>query len=389
MLVNIDKVDWKIRYAEELPNHIKNLASDDGQLSIYAQEYIEDKILYGGINFQDVDRGYGISAILASDILYLMTPFLIELLTYEQVKTKAAILSMLRFMVGYVGFHYEGEIYLDRAKQLRQVIWKENNLYLNLLVDADPSIRVAAFSLLSSFEEYAQRLLPPLLEKIREEGSTDTKSLMLWNLKKLVIENEILDPEMRHRFIDLLHELIVPNQDYPVRIVAATLLIYFLRDEAPFEVINIVIQSIIYESDPPSPAHLIFMRAKERTKSLLDLGVEKGIPAAVEVMRHTKHLENGYYALMVALVLAFTPETFPEYGIIRHYRAGVPSNEVIFIVEESYQPHPDLQALDSLQKSVIKAIIEADWVWETDSNVLEIFALPTTKDGLSNLVLGV
>jgi hypothetical protein len=389
MLVNLDQVDWKIRHAEELPNHIRNLASDDDQLTIYAQEYIEEKILYGGINFQDVDRGYGISTILASDILSLMTPFLIELLTYEQVKTKAAILSMLRFIVGYVDFHFEGEIFLDRAKQIRQVIWKENKLYLNLLIDADASVRLSAFSLLSDFEEYAQILLPSLLEKIRGEGSTDTKSLMLWNLKKLVIENEILDPEMRHRFIDFLYELIVLNQAYPVRIVAAMLLIHFLREKAPFEVIKIVIQALIYENDPPSPAHLPFMLAKERTKSILELEVEKGIPAAIEVMRHTKHVENGYYALMVALILAFTPEAFPEYGIIKHYHAGVLSNEVRFIVEEKYQPHPNLQALDSLQKIVINAIMETDWVWETNSNVLGIFMLPPTKDGLKNLVLGV
>lgn len=342
--------------------------------------------MYGGVDWQSVDLGYGISTILATDIPYLIVPFFVELLSYEDDSTKAWILSMLRFLAEYVDFHDEGEIYRERAMQIREAVWNEHDSYLNLLHHASASVRFAAFNTLSTFSEHIQDLLLPLLKAIETETDADTKALMIWYLKNLSPKNGMVDTDAKYLVTQFLHELVV-SDDHAFQLVAAMILICFLKAEAPSDIIAIVVQSLIDEGAPP-PFHPPFLGEKERAKSILESGVEKGLPAAIEIIKATRHVENGCYAMMIALILAFTPATIPEFGIRKLQGMGWNANEVNFrvSVEENFKPDLNLQTLSPSQQTVIAALVETDWIWWEKFNALEIFKLPAKRDALAKLL---
>jgi hypothetical protein len=106
-------------------------------------------------------------------------------------------------------------------------------------------------------------------------------------------------------------------------------------------------------------------------------------------MTRTAVLENIFYAAIVALILAFSPQNTPD-----HYGLITPSNmpmatkntfKMTFSVD--WKPHrSNLKALTETQKQVIQAIVSNERFWNAESNLLEVFGLPIHREELRKLI---
>src|ERR1700754_1660212 len=98
-LAGLDTIDWASFGYPEMPNWIRNLASDTSKLRGESYNQIEDLITYAG---SQSPENYGtISELLKTEMPIYITPFLIELMGYDKTEQKASILQLIYDLANY------------------------------------------------------------------------------------------------------------------------------------------------------------------------------------------------------------------------------------------------------------------------------------------------
>ncbi|MBA3873444.1 MAG: hypothetical protein H0X30_30295 [Anaerolineae bacterium] len=149
-LVGLDAVDWVSLGYPEMPNWIRNLASNTPELRAASYNQIEDLIANAG---SQSPENYGpISELLKTEMPIYITPFLIELLDYEKIEDKASILQLIYDLANYQDLvtSIDGEVYKARAKRVFEALRQGEPTYKMLLSDANASVRNMAKQVLSS-----------------------------------------------------------------------------------------------------------------------------------------------------------------------------------------------------------------------------------------------
>ncbi|HEX3049805.1 MAG TPA: hypothetical protein VHP83_04055 [Aggregatilineaceae bacterium] len=236
MLEGLDQIDWKSRDAENVPDLIRGIVSKDKETRSRAHELFEHKVVLGGESFETTDLGYGIASIFRTDLLLVVLPFLIELLNEDQVPAKGEILYDVKWMSEFVRLKPAGEIYHERARQLRAAIWANSDTYIRLLHDQDADTRIEVVFLLIEFMgEQGQFIFFSILHQLEVETDLTVKREILWILhlgltKHPEVRSTVLDP-----YVKFLRQVFAPDQEIALRRVAAVCLIEALKSDAPPE----------------------------------------------------------------------------------------------------------------------------------------------------------
>lgn len=240
MLEGLDTIDWKSRNAERVPAWIRGLASDDRQTRIQAFNDFETHVVFGDRSFEEVDFMWGLSDIFQTDVPILTVPFLIELLNSDRVQDKVKIVYFLHRMALYIEFHYEGDLYVERAREVRSAIWDGFDTYLKLLNHPDPKVRMETIGLLTQYGEYGQQVFTHIIQRLKIEAHVKTIVIALWNLSYNLVQSIQLPSVVLGEYKDLLQSFLSPRYEDPVRVVAAVFFIEHFGNTALPETVDVV-----------------------------------------------------------------------------------------------------------------------------------------------------
>jgi hypothetical protein len=194
MLERLSSIDWRelshaYGSADEVPQLISDLASLDDEVRGRALGILRTNLYHQGTIYQA-------SAYAA--------PFLIELLSQDEVPDRDGILLLLaRLATGNAYHRQHMHYYSEERKQdpefqrelEQQVFWVDKThqaveagipIYLRLLEQQDIKIRMNAIYLLSCFQSEASRLLPILLAQFQQERDQRVHACILYGVGKLV-----------------------------------------------------------------------------------------------------------------------------------------------------------------------------------------------------------
>lgn len=240
MLEELNTIDWTSRNAEQVPAWILGLASDDKQTRQRSFNNFEEYVVFGNRSFEEVNLMWGLSNIFQTDVPILVVPFLIELLDNEQVPEKDNILYFLHRMALYVEFHYEGDLYLERARQVRLAIWEGLDTYLKLLKHPDPMVRIVTIELLTLYSEYSQQVFTNIICQLKRETHVKTIVIALKRLSYSLIKGTQLPTDVLGEYKELLQGFLTPRHEDPVRLVAAVFFIERFGNTMLPEAIDVV-----------------------------------------------------------------------------------------------------------------------------------------------------
>jgi hypothetical protein len=192
MFKNLYKIDWKNLEAEDVPQIIEQLFSQDKRLRSNAFDLFDERVVYNGNMkyWQEINLGHYISKILVSDLQLVTVPFLYEIIVHPQHSNKEVYDFLIAFAL-YATMHDEGEIYRQRAIQIKEEIWKNIDDYIIDLSNPEPIVRRSVFSLLCKYTDKVGVVVPILLKHLRLETDTLVKSRMF-----VLFENAFVLPQI-------------------------------------------------------------------------------------------------------------------------------------------------------------------------------------------------
>lgn len=154
----LSEIDWESLGYAQIPDLVKGLGSDDPDIQRQSFYTLDEKVLQGGLHWQDFDRGVGISKVLHNDAQLLLIPFLLDLLRPDLVSNKIDVILLLVTMLHYTEMDDEGQVYTERAIDVRTAIWEGRQFLLDLLSHENIKIRMNALSVIISFKETSRIL---------------------------------------------------------------------------------------------------------------------------------------------------------------------------------------------------------------------------------------
>ncbi len=239
MFAGLDEIDWhQLEHAygaaDAVPEWLRSLAS---------QEDEGDALTHLSLSLCHQGTVYSASAFAA--------PFLIELLTDTSMQDKEGVLRLLAGMArGDADHRQHLSLYSEARKQdptfqrelAEQVEWAERtreavrqglSVYLDLLVDADPHIRMEAAYLLAQLKADAATILPLLYSRLKQEDDPQARASMLLSLGVLgeptAAARSLLETQSQEA-----HAL--------VRYSAAISLTWLFREETPEAAVRVLVE---------------------------------------------------------------------------------------------------------------------------------------------------
>lgn len=399
MLENLDKIEWaKLGHAygsaDDVPDLLRNLASPD-KVARDATYYT----LYGNIYHQGT----------IYEATAYAVPFLIELLQEPSVEDKDQLLLFLNHVMegtSYNDVHQHLGIFADernnpefQAEMQIELYWVKQSfiavqeglqVYLRLLDHSLAAVRAASATLLGKFMNDANLSVPKLYACLTQEKETQVQESLIRSLARLAsYDSEPI------QFIEKLatDSLIKPN----LRRVAAVCLLRVAKDKTPDAIVKILTEAVTDYKPSKEVLDVDNLAIEELTYSLSLLGAERGALALIQILNHAP---NGHDALAITnwlLELAFSERRL-NYAFASMSRTKEGKWEHDFSLDNAGKQavqeelaNSDKQVvlranLTHLQRQALHAIITSDKFWEIETNLLNVYRLPTARTDLQALI---
>jgi hypothetical protein len=241
MLQGLEAIDWQALGFLNLPSLLEQLTSANERKRLEAYNDIVEKIIYGGVFFQNYEQGFDLDKFLNSEVIPFLIPFLIQLLQQAPDDSQVLVLVLLNEIVGYIYLpNVEGALY-DRALKLREMVWGGLAVYLRF-VQAKADViqfghpRFSAAALLCHYAPEYRQIFDILVDLIRGADDDKAKSALLWYLHQAFkFAKQLPAP-----FSDLLLTLINSSTPSKMRTTAAICFLDHLGLAAPPLAIDLV-----------------------------------------------------------------------------------------------------------------------------------------------------
>ncbi len=393
MLRGLDKVSWQTLKtcagsAHEIPGLLRTLIANDAEVRAQALEKLSDAVDHqGGLCEASVH----------------IVPFLIELLTYESVKEKPGILALLWLIYSggpalnaerdawlkplyekeHRDFVYEANVAQAIAKTAHEAVREGIAIYIELLKDSDPTVRLGALWLLACFTTESSRITPEFMSIIRSEQEAEVKATAIIGLGKLMTGIPAQSSTETSVYTQLLVELLKAKGEVLVRFAASLSLLEIARSNAPVEAANVISDAVAHpERYPDLPwGDVVIWGACD---ALCKLGVDNGSLVLEEALKVARNPDDAHIVALTLLDLVFKGADKRISGFSVGF-STTPEGKEQRTYEES-RKKLDIQRLTLIQRRVAKAVLEANQVWEIQSNLLAIYGLPASRDKLRRLL---
>lgn len=372
--VNWNSLNTMSGDASQIPKLLRDLTSVDKVIREDALVEIQDEIMHQTSTFDS-----------APFVLH----FILELLSTDNVDKRRLIdfISLIAFEGSCKSKAdasdlqtTDDEIFLDVFQRARMGI----PLYIALANDIE-DIRLEVIYLLSLFHTDTFVIVPYLLSLAEQEKNPHIKSICIWAVWQLASANGYLSNALLDKLKVFLVECLNDTNQLLVRFASSEGLIRIFRENVPEEAI-VILSMIIQQSEL-----LIYLPWDDvplwsACQTLSQLPKEKAITVLLNVLDGVKKPKDAHYLVSALLNLSIRGEagdlrafsamyTFDHTGK-NFNRYSAYSNEQFVI------PKP----LTNLQKHVLTSVVRTESFWQIESNLLEMYGLPITKEHLQQLI---
>ena len=383
MLEQLDKIDWKsLKHwagtAEEIPNLIRSLVSDDAQ---------EIKETYTKLSLWFCHQGDVSKAGIAS------IPFLVEILQLGHLESSAGIMNLLIEMSHGSRWSLNGGWFFTETDQL---VNKHVNVYLSHLNHPDTMARFNAIRLLcdsSLFEvDETPLILQGIIDQYDVEPDDFNKAAIVLRIGYLFESSgQYLEAQRSNttEFIKRIYE----SDNAEFRLVASFTLPKLLRKQTPQNLVDDLVELV---ANPPMRVTRDGKHTLPKSPlgnygggvndfaliSLWYLDQEARLTALEAAMERTSNVWeslNIAAALMHWTFVANTPaQPSPSVGKrpdgTRGYTYGI------------YIKHQDISSMSEFQKQVVSTLVNSDKAWTISSNLFEAYGLPNDREEVKKLL---
>ncbi len=387
MLEGLDKLNWQALehaygFATDVPGLIRDLASADERTRAIAIYELHGNIWHQGTVYEAT--AYAV-------------PFLVELLKQESVQDKDQILGLLasiasgnpalqaddnfmRSMLEQKGRDFETELDLATfwADMAHDAVRDGIPVYLALLGDDHPKIRMGAAYVLSYLKERAADIAPHIRALSDPEKDTYVKASLIRSLGVLVES----DPEYRQLFED-----VVSSRDRELlRLVASLALTRVAREHTSPEAIALLTETCQRPeliSDEYSTLPWLGDVVADACDALRNLGPSLAIPALIEALEKTMDEYDALEMTKTLLSLSFpVQQAGMVFGV---WRAGDGLAERA-LRGKKLNGNTSFHELTEQQRLVLNAIVNSEILWQIGTDLFEMYGLPSSRQRLQDLL---
>lgn len=383
--VNWDRLDARTGRADQFPDWIMQLASEDDAWRLEGQ--------------QALWRACSPPCPATAAVV----PFLLDLLETDGVRGKDELLHMLG---SFATPAPDGDGHSQSEVAARAAVYAGLNTCARFLHSPDPAEREATINLICRFDdEYATviDLARPCLA-----AETDAAALVKMIESYAALVNRVgWTPDEG----DWLAGFTDPGCPSVVRLHAALLVADWLHADPPSTVVQTLCEAIL---NPASfakyPSELLYSPIVENAcEQLARLPLTCSLAAFEQVMHYVSDPDDAHSVALRLLDLAF-------FGVWERVRAGAlpddypverPDNQHVHF--RMYRSTPEQQAkkrakgrlypivlhpltaedLTDTQRRIVTSVLHSESIWSLHSNVFERYGLPMSRAGLRMFVQGV
>jgi tetratricopeptide (TPR) repeat protein len=380
-LAGLDDVDWRtLRHAygpaADVPGQLRALLSPDAHIRGRALRHLYSNIWHQGSVYEATA---------------LAVPFLIKLLAYPWTPDRTGILYLLAAIAESSESAAGGAAGDPSAKATHDAVSDGLPLYLDLLDPAhSQELRAAAIVTLAALPERSTESVSRLQTAFAMERDARTRLWLLWTLGQVMDESE----RANAYFADNVSRTADPNLAF----LAAAALATRTGEATSPQAVEALIAAVGAAGGAESNGEILDLDdemgplASEQWPGMIELAVERlaklgegrAEPALVRAL-HLTRLGDAARAVAEALLdLVFND------GQIRRKGTAISrlpdGRRKVAYWEAARQPERGASSLTASQRLALEALAVHDPFWEQEHDLLAVFGLPATRDGLAGLL---
>ncbi|MEP7289023.1 MAG: hypothetical protein ABI947_24985 [Chloroflexota bacterium] len=350
MLENLEHVNWQDVHlwngtATNTPVLIRQLASDNAEIrwQAYLQfydDYFEQQSPHAAMDYP--------------------LPFLIELLENKAVQDKQNILGLLsglaargsnEELIAKWATHVSKE-WIDQIRRQYNAVRQSINVYLALLDDSSPEVRIAASDILQFMTSDVSIVVPIMLSRIGIEEDVKVKGLLVTYIRPLLEKDTNSTLEITAKYLELCKSLLNPQESAFVRFTAAASLAILVETDSPS-----ITDAVLFEALKNAALYESML-----SESLVRIDALKGLVSS--------GLDRNISLLTYAIKYSLSESQAFHIG-----------REVLDCVFDKHDP---LQQISDIQHSVLTAIVDSENFWRESKmfHSLAKYGLPSSREQL-------
>ncbi|MBZ0285497.1 MAG: hypothetical protein K8L97_32505 [Anaerolineae bacterium] len=394
MLDGLDDIKWgelthAYGSAADVPDLIRQLLNDDEETLEETFEGLFSNIWHQGTVYEA--SAYAV-------------PFLIELVQSETVLMREGILSLLSCIAsGRSYYDVHTRTPEERAKpEMQAKIAEEKKyeraaheavrkgipVYLRLLGHQNPGIRTLAAEVLSQFPEDGIQIIPAVRTAIQNESASTVQADFLAHLGTLLSKTSNLPQDEIDACVRLLDGLLGAQNPPVARLSAAVTRTQQAKANTPNEAVDILVEALVHEAayKPTGQQPTFFSMLYSTQPVIRELGAMRGVPVMSRILAAATNSQTVHECGRDLLGMVFEDVDLSNWGTATQRKDGVRHIEYWYYFRPAPPIPPRSPSLTGLQQQALKAVVESDVFWETVSNLLSLFGLPTEREALRTFV---
>lgn len=376
MLDGLSRINWKEFDAEELPNWLRALRSDDFDIRLTAGFKLSQYFCEHSHSLNVISE---IEDRLSTDVPVLATPFILELLEVDDIDNKKILFDILYTVSDYYLVDKLTGEKRQRAEAIHQIILEKLKLLLVLLHYDDLSERATLIYTLKHFTEQSDTIVEHLLNwaetfVLYEEEAKIACAAILF---KLIIDSKVEISQQLERFTTCLYQWIEsPLDTISTKAYAAHYLICLLKDDVDDNIIQLLSNTL----NLPSSSDLYPPLWSECVDAFSGLSESRCFNTLLDILDSQTDLRIIFDVSATLIAIYFNADKYS-------FHISYAYHDNSYILSEYKHTAPQFTVpFNQKQKTVIHHLIEKSAIWEVETNLFGIFGLPSSQDELSLLI---
>ncbi|MCQ3930917.1 MAG: hypothetical protein DPW16_10705 [Chloroflexi bacterium] len=422
MLEKLDSIDWaKIHHshgtAEQFPQWIRELTSDDPEIRQSAFELIREYSHHQDTNYQ---------------VTPYVVPFIVELAQNEGLQNRHQMIDLIGDYAYSTWWILDNQERIQYYQQLpssnrnrelfEEALTQDTQVYeevvkgLPVVVQAVTSdvatVRLSAYEALLNYRvNEVTEILPALLAAISNEVDPHNQLIMVSHSYRFLDTDKFLTPEQKRSFVEPLQKFTSPEYPLKTRYAAALRLAMILQKTTSPEIIHLLEVGAI-----DSNSERFYRRYDPVCRALAGVECDQAVVVLTRFLLSPPSVDDAHRIAITLLDLVFyrkyreivftrEAERFPDAivwsdlpdGYLKNTDDDSPMQFSLPWLDNKYSKGRlyqkaetllDVNSLTDEQRCALQTVVETDAVWLLRSNLLELYGLPAERSMVRALLEG-